>query len=381
MSYSTIRDIRNDEADGNSILIDWENGCTDQFHYVWLRDNDPALRARNCQISHDPFSLDVEIKPLAISHTSDMIVIEWPDDHGPSHFDASWLAEHSYRPDAVSARRPRRVSWTTEDMAGRFRKHSYRSVVESDENLRAMLQDVWDYGFGALQGVPEVDGIVVDIARLFGFPRETNYGVMFELMGSPKAEDRGHDNAFLPSHVDNPYRDPIPTLQLLHFMRNSVSGGESTVVDGIRIAEEVRARDPEAFELLSRIPVIYRYVDDIVDLSSEGPIIRTNQRGEITGILASPINVQPFDCPPELVMPFYLAYQLIGGLMHSPAFRFQNKMNDGDLMLFDSTRVLHGRTGFLSDGTRRLQGCYADLDGMWSKLAVLKRAERQMVLA
>ncbi|MCY4034366.1 MAG: TauD/TfdA family dioxygenase [Hyphomicrobiales bacterium] len=39
----------------------------------------------------------------------------------------------------------------------------------------------------------------------------------------------------------------------------------------------------------------------------------------------------------------------------------------------DNTRVFHGRTAFHSDGARRLQGCYADIDGMWSKLAVLKK--------
>ena len=41
--------------------------------------------------------------------------------------------------------------------------------------------------------------------------------------------------------------------------------------------------------------------------------------------------------------------------------------------MFDNTRVLHARTGFLADGSRHLQGCYADLDAVASSLAVLRR--------
>jgi alpha-ketoglutarate-dependent taurine dioxygenase len=39
----------------------------------------------------------------------------------------------------------------------------------------------------------------------------------------------------------------------------------------------------------------------------------------------------------------------------------------------DDTRVLDARTGFAATGTRYLQGCYADLDGVRSGLAVLRR--------
>jgi hypothetical protein len=35
--------------------------------------------------------------------------------------------------------------------------------------------------------------------------------------------------------------------------------------------------------------------------------------------------------------------------------------------------MLHARTGFAAAGQRHLQGCYADLDGVASTLAVLRR--------
>jgi alpha-ketoglutarate-dependent taurine dioxygenase len=49
----------------------------------------------------------------------------------------------------------------------------------------------------------------------------------------------------------------------------------------------------------------------------------------------------------------------------------------GDCLIFDNTRVLHARTAFAAPsegetGERHLQGCYADLDGLLSTLAVLR---------
>lgn len=39
--------------------------------------------------------------------------------------------------------------------------------------------------------------------------------------------------------------------------------------------------------------------------------------------------------------------------------------------------VLHARTGFARGGARHLQGCYADMDGLLSTLAVLRRKQEQ----
>jgi len=53
------------------------------------------------------------------------------------------------------------------------------------------------------------------------------------------------------------------------------------------------------------------------------------------------------------------------------------RLAPGDCLIFDNTRVLHARTAFgVAAGSpgRHLQGCYADLDGLASTLAVLSRS-------
>ena len=60
-----------------------------------------------------------------------------------------------------------------------------------------------------------------------------------------------------------------------------------------------------------------------------------------------------------------------------PELHLRLTLGPGDCIVFDNTRVLHARTAFEGgSGARHLQGCYADLDGLASTVAVLERQRR-----
>jgi gamma-butyrobetaine dioxygenase len=65
-----------------------------------------------------------------------------------------------------------------------------------------------------------------------------------------------------------------------------------------------------------------------------------------------------------------------GRLLGRPERQLNLRLAPGDCLIFDNTRILHARTGFSVTERRHLQGCYADLDGLASTLAVLRREER-----
>jgi Taurine catabolism dioxygenase TauD, TfdA family/Gamma-butyrobetaine hydroxylase-like, N-terminal len=52
-------------------------------------------------------------------------------------------------------------------------------------------------------------------------------------------------------------------------------------------------------------------------------------------------------------------------------------VRETNCVVFDNTRILHGRTGFTGPGGRHLQGCYADLDGVESAVAVAGREQQE----
>jgi gamma-butyrobetaine dioxygenase len=61
-------------------------------------------------------------------------------------------------------------------------------------------------------------------------------------------------------------------------------------------------------------------------------------------------------------------------MLRSDRFERRFRLNNGDLMMFDNQRLLHGRTGFdPQEGLRHLQGCYIDSDGPRSLYRVLSR--------
>jgi gamma-butyrobetaine dioxygenase len=71
---------------------------------------------------------------------------------------------------------------------------------------------------------------------------------------------------------------------------------------------------------------------------------------------------------------FYAAYRAFAEMIMRPDLMLTFRLGPGDCVVLDNTRVLHARTGFDAAEERHLQGCYADLDGVASTLAVLRRS-------
>jgi gamma-butyrobetaine dioxygenase len=178
-------------------------------------------------------------------------------------------------------------------------------------------------------------------------------------------------------HTDNPYRDPVPTVQLLHCLRAAGEGGDTGLVDGFAAAAAFRAADAESFATLAKTPVSFGYVDKETELRACVPLIQLSPRGRVRGVRFNNRSMRPLRRPYAEVTAFYAAYRRWAELLARPERRLDLRLTPGDCLIVDNTRVLHARTAFsVSAGSpgRHLQGCYADLDGLASTLAVLSRS-------
>ena len=81
------------------------------------------------------------------------------------------------------------------------------------------LEAVLRVGFVLLSGVSAVPGRVLEVAASFGYVRETNYGRLFDVRVEPAPGNLAFTSRAIRPHTDNPYRDPAPTVQLLHCLR------------------------------------------------------------------------------------------------------------------------------------------------------------------
>jgi gamma-butyrobetaine dioxygenase len=212
------------------------------------------------------------------------------------------------------------------------------------------------------------------VAERFGYVRETNYGRWFEVRAEVNPSNLAYTNLGLQAHTDNPYRDPVPTLQLLACLENSVEGGDSVVVDGFRVAQRLRSEDRRALDLLSGYCARFDYSGAVgVRLRARRPMIELAPDGELIAVRFNNRSAAPLtDVPFNEMRDYYAAYRRFAEIVEDPAMEVTFKLAPGELFIVDNTRVLHARKAFSGSGRRWLQGCYADKDGLLSTLAAIE---------
>lgn len=353
-----------------------------RFHALWLRDNAPDVATRS------PANGQRLITLLDIPHDTRIAEAAWRDGalalrfepEGKSvAFDPDWLRAHAYdrpAPPAAGWTSPEIRRWDAES-AAEVEVESYEAVRSDRTALRRWLQAVRRYGYGRLTGVPAKEGMVCEVASLFGYVRETNYGRAFDVRAEVNPNNLAYTNIGLQAHTDNPYRDPAPGLQLLACLRNSVAGGGSIIVDGFKVAQRLQAESPRGFALLSGYCARFDYSGSKgVRLRSKRPLIELGPDGELVAVRFNNRSAAPFiDIPYDDMDDYYGAYRRMAELIEDPALGFRFQLAAGDLFIVDNLRVLHARDAFTGGGERWLQGCYADRDGLLSTLAALEEEE------
>jgi gamma-butyrobetaine dioxygenase len=350
------------------------------FGASWLRANCPCERCR------DPGSGQrlVSLTDLpeggtvtAVEPDGDGLRVTFGPDGHEAVFSRSWLACQA-APAADERTEDAKRLWTAADLGGIPPSWPWAGYLASAGTRAECLASVLRDGLAVLRGVPREPGAVLTVARAMGYVRETNYGRLFDVKITATPSNLAFTGLPIAPHTDNPYRDPVPTVQLLHCLESAVTGGDSGLVDGFMAAGLLRAADPDAFALLAATPVTFAYADATAVLSATRPVIGTGPAGRIREIRFNNRSMQPWR-PPGPGDPvagadaFYAACRAFAEILARPALMLTFRLEPGDCVVFDNTRVLHARTGFAATGSRHLQGCYADLDGVSSTLAVLRR--------
>ena len=348
---------------------------------VWLRDNCPCTDCAVPGSGQKLFGITDLPRPdeIRIDHADEdsdgnLTVVFAPDGH-KSHFPADWLAAHRpgrnlpYDDRAEDAK----VLWQAADFADELPSATWDAFAQDRATLATCLESLLLNGFFILRDVPVQDRAVLAVAEVFGFVRDTNYGELFEVRVEENPANLAFSALPITPHTDNPYRDPVPTIQLLHCLTNASEGGDSGLVDGFHAAATLRREEPDAFDILTRTPVTFRYLDAQAELAATNSLIGLDALGRIKQIRFNNRSMRPVALPPDEITPFYTAYRAFAELLYRDEARLDFRLEPGDCVVFDNTRTLHARTGFTASGHRHLQGCYADLDSAASTLAVLRR--------
>tara|TARA_Y100000590_G_scaffold470122_1_gene662126 strand:- start:666 stop:1772 length:1107 start_codon:yes stop_codon:yes gene_type:complete len=352
----------------NKILV---NSSKENFeiHPLWLRERvktEELVDKHNDQRLYDPSELDANLKIKKASMSNGHLNIEFTDGIKFKYEISDLLYE-------LSKKEPieKLILWNSN-----LKKKptiNYNEDIFESKIMYDLLQDFYKYGFVIFKNVPIEDNYILKFANSVGTVRPTNFGESFSVKSVSEPNDLAYTSIALTPHTDNPYRKPIPCIQLLHCLENEVKGGLSTLVDGFAVAEYLKKKHQNLFKILTKTKVRFRFVDKTIILENWGELIELDQDKHIKQVRYS----TRLDYVPALekkeLEKFYKARKLIAKLYASSKFEIRFKLEKGDLLMMDNHRLLHGRTSFESKGKRYLKGCYIDHDSTEGKLRYLER--------
>ncbi|MEM1163210.1 MAG: TauD/TfdA family dioxygenase [Pseudomonadota bacterium] len=357
------------------VHVTWPDGVTAAFPFIWLRENDPAgFHPQTQERLTDLTEIALDIAPDLVAARPTGLDVVWQKGAEPSVFSLDWLRAH--RP----GQRPKDPAetgferWRGDLMASGIPRASASEVMESDGSLREWLVVTKRFGLSIIDGLANSTKAGMDVARRIGFLRETNFGRTFEVKSKPNPNNLAYTPVALPLHTDLTNQELPPGFQFLHCLTNEAVGGESLFCDGYAVAEDLRVEDPQAFDILSRVSVPFRFHDADTDIRSRKKVITCDDKGRVSEICFNAHIADFLDIAPDLMALYYRAYRRMMSMTRDQKYIVTLKLAAGEMAVFDNRRVLHGRGAFdPNTGARHLHGCYVDRGEFDSRLRVLSR--------
>ena len=366
-------------SEGGRVRLAWGDGHESRFHAIWLRYNcdcegcgTTTTGIRPLRLTHIP--PDIAVEATAVDDHG-RLALDWPDGHR-TVFDAAWLRAHCYTAAEREGRRFKPMLWGPE-IANHPPRSDYDAVRRDESALLGMLEKIRDYGFVWLRGVPVDVDETAKVAGLLGVMRISSYGAIYDFISQPEPRVYGDTGNKLEPHTDEAYRYWPPAITFFHLIKPSDDGGgHSILVDSFRVAEMLRERDPDGFDLLSHAPLNFHR--DVRDGEREfrcaARVFSLDFEGNVSGFRLLDRGAGPLDLPEDMIEPYFAALRGLLEITYDEDEQLVLPLEVGDVLIFNNQRVMHGRTAFdRGEGGRHLRTCSVDLDEFHARLRMLSR--------
>ena len=359
------------ELKNNKVFFE-SKGLKKEIHPFWLRERvngEKFVDKSTQQRLFDPTQLQENIQIKNLSLCNDFLEVNFNDGASTKIAVIDIFKEFS---SINEIKQIEKIKWDF--------SFSEQNTFEFDENLfeteemyKALI-NFYQYGFVIFKNVPTRDNFIVKFANSIGSVRRTNFGEFFNVQSKLNPNDLAYTSLNLAPHTDNPYRNPVPCIQILQCIENEVSGGLSTLVDGYTVSEKLKQEFTDYYKILTEIKIRFQFIDQTIVLEDWAEMIQLDESGNFKQVRFSPrLDFVPLIDKEKLEL-FYSARKKLSELYNSENYKIEFKLLPGDLLMMDNYRLLHGRTEFdANEGNRFLQGCYLDFDSTEGKLRHLKR--------
>lgn len=340
------------------------------FTWRWLRDHGEdaaSLDPTTGQRLVDTFALATDLHSRNVRRDGPDLVIEWHDDTPTTTISLRTLVRVS----GVDVPIDERHAWTRASEPAPPPRASLPDLEASDHALLAALDALHRRGFVLVSGMRDDPACTHSLVDRFGGVRNSVFGEIWTVeAGSEQHEDSSYSSVALDPHTDGTYYDDGPGFEVFHFTEVAEDGGESVLVDGMSVLEQLQADVPEAgpspaVAILASQAVPARYVEPGVDLRAQRPALRLDDDGRLVQITFNNYDRAPLWLPPAEMDAFYAAYSALRDRIVDPGNHLRLRLGRGEALLFDNWRILHGRTAFT--GSRTFHGGYLRRDEVLSR--------------
>lgn len=208
--------------------------------------------------------------------------------------------------------------------------------------------------------------------------------------------DTAYTNLELKPHTDcTYYRDP-PALQFFNCVGAAATGGATWLVDGFAVGAHLQTAAPATFRFFAATQLPFHCLEAGTHVQAHAPVfgvfhawdgarrtrsVRLNQF-RFNNDDRAPFHAADFSPPPiesvweleeagdaprllqseEVLERFYAEYlPTLLATKEDPAFAFEVRLGQGDMICVNNHRVMHGRRAFEGKG-RNMMGAYVGLD-------------------
>jgi len=369
--------VKNIERKKDHLYIKWGDNLKSKFHFLWLRDNCPtAIHPTANMRVFNILTVTKKIFPKEFKVQNKKLDIIWSENAHQSRYELKWLRDHCYT--EINNKKyisPYRL-WDS-GLKKNFNKIKldHDNIIKKERYLKKWLELLDSYGFAIVKNSPTRKRSGFKILNKISHHRETFFGTPFEVINIPKPNNTAYTAQALRNHTDLPYFEYAPGYQFLHCLINNASGGKSSVVDGFAVANYIRKKEKDVFNILTKTNVKFKdtdYTQKAIRIL-HSPIITLTKDRDFNDIRFSMAAMGAVDVNPIKMKKFYEAYQYFASLLHNNKFKIEFRLEAGDIFCFNNRRVLHGRTEFdPNSGNRHLQGYYVERDEVIARLNYFK---------
>ncbi|XP_015605748.1 trimethyllysine dioxygenase, mitochondrial isoform X2 [Cephus cinctus] len=240
----------------------------------WLRDHCRCSLCFNTMTHQRKLTLldfPSTIRPDSFKVSNGKLDVTWNDGHD-STYNINWLKRNiRYEGDDTI---DTRIPWTNPP---NMEVIDYESFMNGENGVIAILKSILQFGIAMIVGAKPNLQVTEEISKKIGPVQKTLFGEMWELnhdLTAVSHKDSAYTHDSLDVHTDNTYWSDAAGLQIFHCYKPADSGGETLLIDGLKIVEDLKVKHRACYERLCKTPVSATYIEDGQCHEHVDPIIK-----------------------------------------------------------------------------------------------------------